>query len=150
MWLANGLCEKPTESKATMNCFVRLSLVVLISGSSVQQSFAEQPEHPVRSPSTGVLPIVDGVASLTIAGTNYWEKYRYEDGEQPQLSAHNSSGDILADGYYHYEFVSIPTMDSAENTARPISYFGTDGQRRRPTKVIRGRFVIESGVLVIQ
>ena len=52
-------------------CCVALCSVV----SSV--ALAERRERPERVPSTGVLPVVQGVGSLTVSGEGYWHQYRY-------------------------------------------------------------------------
>ena len=123
-------------------CCVALCSVV----SSV--ALAERRERPERVPSTGILPVVQGVGSLTVSGEDYWHQYRYQDGEQPRLSSYDSAGQLLPDGTYQYEYVALPNVAVAADAAPETAVFVAAGGEERPAQIESGSFTISAGVMV--
>lgn len=111
-------------------------------------ALAERRERPARVPSTGILPVVQGVGSLTVSGEGYWHQYRYENGEQPRLSAYDSSGLLLPDGSYRYEFVAIQEAPVAADAAPESAVFVAAGGEKQPARIESGSFTMNSGVMV--
>jgi hypothetical protein len=99
-----------------------------------------------RKPSTGVLPTVVGAGSLTVSGGDYWHKEIYEDGEQPHLSAYDTSGRVLSDGFYRYEFRSSP-QEAAETGE---SAFSLSNSKQQQGETVRGQFEIVGGQMVFK
>ena len=130
--------------KYTTKLFYSFALCGLFSYTAL----ADPREMPVRVPSTGILPVVQGVGSLTVAGGDFWHKYRYADGEQPLLSAYDNSGQPLPDGFYRYEFVSIPKVSDSDVSAPQNSAFGATKGQRQSAQIDTGNFTVNSGVIV--
>jgi len=130
----------------------RLLCCVALCGVVSNVALAERRERPVRVPSTGVLPVVHGVASLTVsgetqAGEQYWQQYQYQDGDQPP-AIYNSFGQ-LPNGSYRYEFVSIPNVAVAADSAAPESdIFVAAGGEERPARIESGSFTMSSGSMI--
>ena len=92
-----------------MNPTVKLLGAVVFCGLLAQSVLSDpQMNSKSRQLSTGILPAVEGVGSLTISGGEYWHKETYEDGEQASVGAYDDAGNILPDGFYRYEFRSSP------------------------------------------
>jgi hypothetical protein len=121
-------------------CIAALTALISISG------LAGALELPEKQPSTGVLPIVEGVGSLTVSGGGYWHKDIYEDGEQPHLSAYDTSGRVLSDGFYRYEFRSSP-QEAAETGE---SAFSLSNSKQQQGETVRGQFEIVGGQMVFK
>lgn len=131
-----------------MKLTTKLLCSAVVCGLVSNVAMAERRERPERVPSTGILPVVQGVGSLTVAGGDYWHQAQYEGGERPQLSAYDESGQPLPDGSYRYEFVSLPTV-SDPNPALPESTaFTAAGGEERPALIESGSFTIDSGVMI--
>jgi hypothetical protein len=98
-------------------------------------------------PSTGVLPVVQGAASLTVSGEGYWQQYHYEDGEQPpSLSTLYGSGQ-LPDGHYRYEFVAVQDVPVAADAPPESAVFVAAGGAKQPPRIESGSFTINSRVM---
>jgi hypothetical protein len=98
-----------------------------------------------RKPSTGVLPTVVGAGSLTVSGGDYWHKDIYENGEQPQLSTYDTSGQVLPDGFYRYEFRSSP-----QEAATGESAFSLSNSKQQQGETVRGQFEVVGGQVVFK
>ena len=132
-----------------MNSTVKLLSAVAFCGLLAQPVLSD-PQRNVhsRQPSTGVLPAVDGVGSLTISGGGYWHKETYEDGEQPSVDAYDEVGNILPDGLYRYEFRSSPQLSESEASAQGNSAFGLAKGRAQAGELVRGQFEISGGAII--
>lgn len=110
-------------------------------------ALAERRERPERVPSTGVLPMVQGAASLTVSGEGYWHQYRYEDGEQPpSLSTLYGAGQ-LPNGNYRYEFVAVQSVPVAADAPPESAVFVAAGDAAQPPQIVSGTFTMDSGVM---
>ena len=111
-------------------------------------SWADPASAPKLAPSTGDLPTVDGMGILTVSGPGgYWHRDSYEDGEQPYLSVHDSSGHYLADGHYSYEFKSFHNGQDMGGQAEGASLQLDSSSRSAGISVI-GRFEIAGGEMI--
>ena len=111
-------------------------------------ALAERRERPERVPSTGVLPMVQGAASLTVSGEGYWQQYRYEDGEQPPSLTTLYSGSGLLDGHYRYEFVAIQGVPVAADAPPESAVFVAAGDAKQPPQIVSGTFTMNSGAVI--
>lgn len=98
-----------------------------------------------RQSPTGVFPVVNGAGSLTVSGAGYWHKEIFADGEQPSLTAYDSSGKSFPDGQYRYEFRSSPQSD---NLSPGYSSAPTPGSNK--PQVVRGRFEVSGGTIILR
>lgn len=127
-----------------MWCQVRIISGLLLFGSMLQLTPAQAAES---------LPIVDGKAVLTISGEGYRYRQIYESGEQPALSAFNSSGDVLPDGEYRYQLRSIPMNSVVTNTQQDLLRGKSTRHATGKTSsasVKSGNFEIENGLIIHQ
>ena len=64
---------------------------------------------------------VQGKGVLTIAGEGYWHRQTYEEGELPVLSSYDSSGQVLPDGIYRYEFWIFTSGEGSSPRQRDLA-----------------------------
>lgn len=126
-----------------MNTTIKLLGAVAICG-FLSHPVLSDPQTNVHSrrPSTGVLPAVEGVGSLTISGGGYWHKKTYDGGEQPSVGAYDNAGNILPDGFYRYEFRSSPQLSESKP--------GLGTGRAQSGELVRGQFEISGGAIIFR
>jgi hypothetical protein len=104
-------------------------------------------EMPARQPSTGTLPVVHGVGSLTISGDAYWHEDTYADGEQPSLSPYDEAGQLLPDGRYRFEFRSTPQASELKSGSAGVPGLDlSSGEQHGQT--VRGQFEMRGGQMI--
>ena len=84
--------------------FKSIILGLALSVSATQSLVAE----PVGEGFSGNFPVVSGKGALTVSGKGYHHRELYDDGEVPTLTARDSSGQLLPDGIYRFQFTSSP------------------------------------------
>ena len=131
----------------TAKFFCSIALCGLLSTAVLADT---QANLQVRQPSTGVLPVVVGVGSLTVSGGGYWHKTIYEEGEQPSLDAYDNAGQLLPDGSYRYEFRSSPQSSESEALASGNSAFGLAKGKKHAGELVQGQFEISEGSIIFR
>jgi hypothetical protein len=119
----------------------KLVCSIVLCGVVSSVALAERRERPERLPSTGILPVVQGVATLTLSGEGYWQQHRYQDGQQPSL---DDFGGNLPYGIYHYEYVALPEVAVAADAAPETTVFVAAGGEERPARIESGSFTMSS------
>ena len=99
------------------------------------------------------LPAVTSSASLTVSGEGYWHREVYQYGDQPSITPYDSSGNLLADGQYRYEYKifsgggsSSPRQQDLLGEGGAESYSGRT--KPKATETLSGSFQVQGGQIV--
>ena len=116
----------------------------------ITQAALAGPAMPDRVPSTGQFPTVQGIATLTVTGGNYWHQQRYESGDRPSLAGYDESGTPLPDGFYRYELRMIKSLPVAAGDATDNRVPGPARGEGPLAEVITGQFEMDGGSMVFR
>ena len=126
--------------------FKSIILGLALSVSATQSLVAE----PVGEGFSGNFPVVSGKGALTVSGKGYHHRELYDDGEVPTLTARDSSGQLLPDGRYRFQFTSSPKGGPSSARQRDVfkgkASIPTGEASPAPTQ-LSGVFEVEGGRL---
>ena len=132
-----------------MSQIKRLVSSAAICGVMTQAALAG-PAMPDRVPSTGQFPTVQGVATLTVTGGDYWHQQRYKSGDRPSLAGYDDYGTPLPDGFYRYELRMIKALPVAAEDSADNRVPGPSRGEGPQAEVVRGQFEMDGGVMVFR
>lgn len=101
----------------------------------------------------GSFPVVSGKGVLTVSGEGYLHRELYDDGEVPSLSARDSSGQLLPDGMYRFQFISSSQGGRSSARQRDVLRGDTPAPANGgsvPATQLSGTFEVQGGQLLYQ